>query len=814
MRGVLSSVACWCTLAQLVRSKEECIDRIDCETQLFSVAESVRLRTVDALQREVEDTLGSAPSAIESTDSQLTDGLLQASMALERDELALLEHFWYQMSQFPDIDWLYYGDEGTGNFVGLRKAYPCEVAKNCQYTGGEVPATPRPDVAAGSLIRLSYSGANQTFYAHTTRVDGTTGSDKYQLLYSDPAFRTKERTWYKLGVGAGPNTPSNWTEPYLFSGGNYGVTVVRKVVVSNAFLGVLAGDYELAFLRTFAENLASGSAPSTALFFMTATKTLLANTLNVSVVNAGAPVKVDNMSSSDLIRKTSAEVYASSAALSDPAANWETVSNTTTSGEFVLASETWSWDAIAIFEMKWICVMVAKKVSPLSSGAACVGRTECRDDLLRLAFDYRVGTLTEFRRKLLAYTSSPLAAVSTVEATYNNGNLHAAWCDPCGQLPDAASENATEAVNLRNHLKHTLLSLPEVAWLYVGFLGAGSVKGYRRAADGTLQYWKSCDGTPATGCDSGTVLIDEATSQVVSTSGEDPTAKDWWTLPAAMDIGLNDAVWTKAYVFSTGEVGLSVVKRLLGGDWTDDTSEASMIVAADVSLAFLTGFVESLGVAASTYLFVMDADGRLLAANRGVPTTAGNSTLFANSSVDPTVKAAAAAVSGAGTIPEDWPTNLLADPTGNEYVMVDAIRLTAAEGQLPFSWTLVMATPESDLYDEDLFFEDTDDSTSVAPVVTIALVVLVVLALGYVAMQAFRKRMTTARFKGDPSASTSFEPQHPLMADPTLPGADPSFPNQPGLYAPLGATGFGPPPASFQPVAQPQADTGYPMGPV
>eukprot|EP00659_Diplonema_papillatum_P011974 gene11974-18483_t len=333
----------------------------DCQAQQDVIVERIRTRIVDRLQSETVNNLGVAPAAVASTESLLNDGLLATDFSVSDNERILAEHFWYQMLLFTEIDWAYFGDETTGRFIGVRRAYACEVAKTCSYTGSDEPAGTLPDVAESTIIRLS-STHSAGVTAGTLSISTTaaaTGSDPVELIYSDGSYVTKDRPWYVQGAAATAATTSNWTEPYVFAGGQLGISIVQKVLTpAGALMGVLAADYELDFLTEFLSEIPVSSGST--LFVASHAKRLLASNQAISVVSGGAIVDVTNEAQAGaLIANTAAAIFGRYPDLASASGDWLGLSGAVINGTVVVGGTSYQYDAIAIFEMKWVVVVVA-----------------------------------------------------------------------------------------------------------------------------------------------------------------------------------------------------------------------------------------------------------------------------------------------------------------------------------------------------------------------------------------------------------------------------------------------------------------------
>ena len=492
--------------------------------------------------------------ALSVTSRYFADGILSSNMTDIRHEAALLEHFYSQMTLFSSVDWFYFGDTQDNRFIGLRKAWPCEVAKNCDYgTGATKPAT-APDVVAGSIVRLLSNPTTGRLEGWTT--NPATGSDAVTLLYSKP-FDTKGRSWYKAAkdIPDSGSVPHVWVDPYVFSGGVLGVTVSRPVYTAGALKGVLAADYELTFLNRFLKEIpVSGNST---LFVMNAQQNLIAN-------NKGAPVDIGvgdsarvlryTESTDAVINKAGAAVLQKQPIFGQVAADWSVVSTTVQRGDFTVAGDArkYYFDAIGTMDgnsLKWVVVVASTDedffpVTPAVGSKCGMTTVGCRSTLIAAQKSLRTRTIMHFREHTLDYLGSALAALNQVDAAYNMGNLNDGFCTTCGKLDWT---NAAEQTLLQKALKSTFEFYPEITWLYFGF-DEKKIIGFRRNAnaDNRIEMWKTCEGK-APACKEGSSAFWEDAAQT----------KLVQALP-------DDKFWERAWFLLPGKAGLSSPNEVCG----------------------------------------------------------------------------------------------------------------------------------------------------------------------------------------------------------------------------------------------------------
>ena len=468
------------------------------------------------------------------------DAILSTDMSETRYEDALLEHFWYQLRLFSSVSWLYYGDEASGNFIGLRRSWACEVDKSCDY-GPSVTVNPnRPTVPAGSIVRLITDPATKSVAAYST--DPKTGSNAVAELYTE-TFNTKGRPWYTAAV----EEKNTWIPPYPFTGGVLGVTVSRKVTnAAGAFVGVLAADYESVVLNNILTNIPvekdEEGATNTRLFVMNMTSFLLASNNGAKVVKdvngVDVPLTISE-STDEVIRTAGTELMKRVGSLP-----WESVLTAEVEGEIAVGSADYFYDAVGIDDVEWVVAIAFPKADyyPVTAetDGECAGRVVkfvCREILENAARDLRARTLRHFAEYSLRFLESGYVALSTMDAAYNMGNLNNGWCDStCGPIEWSDTQ---EIALLEKQTKNTLLAYSEIAWLYAGFEDEGKVLGYRNTKT-QLEKWKTCTGD--VGCTNGSAFYNEAGDVVLTRDGYEIKQTAWYTLPTTLGMSTLDEV--------------------------------------------------------------------------------------------------------------------------------------------------------------------------------------------------------------------------------------------------------------------------------
>eukprot|EP01060_Flectonema_neradi_P010158 TRINITY_DN1728_c0_g2_i1.p1 TRINITY_DN1728_c0_g2~~TRINITY_DN1728_c0_g2_i1.p1 ORF type:complete len:622 (+),score=96.07 TRINITY_DN1728_c0_g2_i1:26-1867(+) len=588
-------------------ASQDCFSRTTCTAWLDQQNEDLREQITDTLQREVENNLAAAPAAVSVVQSMFQDGLLPLDMSVERNEVATLESFWYQLKNFNELDWIYYGDL-AGRFIGFRRAYPCEYSNTttCDYGVNATAASPPPQLTSETLVRLK-TGAGNTVSAYSTDPTGASGGDTVDLLYTETSYQTADRQWYKQGLADG----DGWTEPYLFSGGKLGISYVKKIIDPSlaATAGVLAADYELEFLNEFINEISV--AGTSTLFIVSASGELLANNRNASVtttVNGAETIMKATLSENEIIRESTKKLFSTTPILNQPTANWSSVTQSITRGNTTINGKEFYYDSIGVAygQLKWSVVIVSQESDfyALSSTPECLPWLTCRDALRAAAAEKRERKLNMLLSETRSYLGTAVAAVNTIDQSYNNGQLAAGWCDPCGTI---SLTEPTERKNLLNHIKHLMEIYSELIWLYIGF-STGQFAGYKRVGD-QLKLW-TChppNSWDVAGCTNVALyssdvepLVDTGVTDIV----EKPLTKPWYTLPESHNLGQYELLWTDAYSFGTGEIGISAVKKGFGGDWVSSGNLG--VWGADFSLDFLSNYISEFEVDEGVVLYILN----------------------------------------------------------------------------------------------------------------------------------------------------------------------------------------------------------------
>eukprot|EP01063_Lacrimia_lanifica_P009522 TRINITY_DN16500_c0_g1_i1.p1 TRINITY_DN16500_c0_g1~~TRINITY_DN16500_c0_g1_i1.p1 ORF type:complete len:759 (+),score=286.66 TRINITY_DN16500_c0_g1_i1:56-2278(+) len=708
--------AVWAVCALAV-SGQECMPDGTCKTQVAKVIEDIREKIADRIQSKMEGVFALAPTAVRVTDSKFSDGMLSSDMTNASYEAALLEHFWYQMQQFEDLDWVYFGHDATGSFVSLRRPYQCELAKNCNYGGTQPTGNAIPTVAADTIVRELTTAASGHTMMQAWPTAKATGSDPIgtQYLYEAP-YNLRGRPWYETGkkstVGA-----TVWEQPYKWSGGQVGITAMRRVEAAGSFVGVLAADYELAFISEFLAGLDVPGAASCRVtndaackdkmadvFVMSYDGSLVGTNKGISVLNGDNVVKVSEVNN-DVIKKVASDVFAKIPAFASATADWATVTAAIQRGQTVAshmgASKQVYWDAIGILDLRWIVVVTSVEDAMhqvyKSSKYQCVTKLICREVLLQAQSDLGERQVLHFRDLAMDYLSVPNTIINQFEASYNNGEMHGEFCSTCGALTWG---DATHMSFMKKHMKSLMQIFTGPAWLYLGF-NEQKVVGYRRK-DNALQLWQTCEGTPE-GCDTGSAFWadDARTSLVESKPADEFWTREWFLLPDKVNLGNDQFAWTKPYVFGDGDIGITLTKRLYAGDWK--TTSPIGIVGADVTMKYFSQLVAGMDVQGQTVVYVYDKETMYLqAANRNIPTSNNGALIKATESSTYLVKESAKSLSTANPGPSsDHVYSVLGTNTTHRWV-VRAMMLKdddTAKVLRTFDYILVVVTPEEDLYD-------------------------------------------------------------------------------------------------------------------
>eukprot|EP01061_Rhynchopus_euleeides_P007853 TRINITY_DN16908_c0_g2_i1.p1 TRINITY_DN16908_c0_g2~~TRINITY_DN16908_c0_g2_i1.p1 ORF type:complete len:646 (+),score=214.97 TRINITY_DN16908_c0_g2_i1:324-2261(+) len=618
-------------------------------------------------------------------------------MSDTRYEGALLEHFYYQMNLFTEADWIYYGDEASGRFIGLRRPFACELHKNCSYGAKTTTASPLPTVQENTIIRV-LSDTSNVLKAYTTST--TSGSDPVSLLYTQTDYIMKNRVWYTSARDA--TTVKNvFTAPYLFTGGVLGVTVARKVVNSaGALQGVLAADYELTFLDKFLSQVSAQG--NSVKFIVTHDKKILANSLGQAVHVNNAVRTTAQVGG--IINSATQAVFAAHSGFGSNTADWTDLISKSQRGEFTYNSQKYFYDAIGVLDPRWVVVIASSEADyyPVEQDSTrlCVLSISCRQQLMRANTQFRASTIQYFQERTVKRLESAVAAVVTLDNSYNMGNLHSGWCTTCGKL---SWSDTTERTNLKNHISHVFDVFPELAWLYVGLDNGGGdnrrVVGYRRA-NNQKQLWITCAGSGYC-TDSGTTFFTE-TDSGTRTVVENIADNKWWErtwYTTGSSLAYDKVGWTTPYVFGDGDLGVTLARKGFGGDFS--STGFFGVWAADFTLTFLKDYLVNFEVPGSTVVYIMDNSGNLIAANRDIAVKSGTNLIKAEQSTDVKVSKSAKAIYPVrATLRTDYVYSVLIQDT-DPYYIVDAVPLrdTNADTTPGYEWTMVMVSIETDLYD-------------------------------------------------------------------------------------------------------------------
>ena len=708
----------------------DCFTRKECDTLLDQYNADLREQITDTLQREVENNLAAAPAVVAVTQSMFQDGLLPTDMSIERNEVAVLESSWYQLKNFEELDWIYYGDV-SGIFLGFRRAYPCEYNSQiaCDYGSTTTATTPAPLLTNNTLVRLR-TGAGNTLSAYSTDPSGNRGGDTIDLLYTENNYSIAQRQWYKKGINDG----EGWTNPYLFSGGKIGISFVKKITdpTSSKTMGVLAADYELEFLDKFIREISVVG--SSTLFIVAANGDLLASNKNAKITfnNNGVDTIVKAAESEDnIIKEMTLQIFKVKPVLNQPSGDWSEVTTKTLVGTHTIGDVEYYYDSIGVAygELKWSVVIISQasdfyKLTPSTN--PCMDWLHCRSALRSANSDKRERKLSMLLTETRSYLGTAVVAVNTIDQTYNNGQLAASWCDPCGKIDIT---NVLERRNLLNHIKHTMEIYNELIWLYIGFK-TGQFAGYKRV-DGKLKLW-TChppNSFDAAGCKN--VALYDSDVEPLTLSGtsfvvEKPIDKPWFTMPDKHNLSQYELLWTDAYPFGTGEIGISVVKKGFGGDWKT-TSELG-VWGADFSLSFLSNFISEFEADKGVILYILNEKKELLAYSIEGKAQELNSTLTHASQSDPLVKASAEILRDTT---ETVHSQLL--EIDDEIYYMNSVLLTDSDSQLvrTYKWDFVMVTPEASLYSYEA---PSSGDSSMAKTIIIIVVGIVVVGILIVAI--------------------------------------------------------------------------------
>eukprot|EP01061_Rhynchopus_euleeides_P009847 TRINITY_DN1915_c0_g1_i4.p1 TRINITY_DN1915_c0_g1~~TRINITY_DN1915_c0_g1_i4.p1 ORF type:complete len:733 (+),score=249.49 TRINITY_DN1915_c0_g1_i4:407-2605(+) len=211
----------------------------------------LRQRTLKHFAEYARDYLGAAVAAISSLDTAYNMGNLHAgwceagSCGVIRwdnatDTENLRKHIESTLQAYPEVAWLYSGWQTAKKVLGYR-------------------------TMDGKLQLWRTCDGNPA--GCTTGVGFWEDAARTQLVGSAlPDFDFATRPWYTKGMTLDSIDKLAWTDPYIFSDGHIGVTLVKKIFngdwQSTTPEGVWAADYTVSFLTDFLKssiNLAEGS---------------------------------------------------------------------------------------------------------------------------------------------------------------------------------------------------------------------------------------------------------------------------------------------------------------------------------------------------------------------------------------------------------------------------------------------------------------------------------------------------------------------------------------------------------------------------
>eukprot|EP01065_Artemidia_motanka_P008426 TRINITY_DN1423_c0_g2_i3.p1 TRINITY_DN1423_c0_g2~~TRINITY_DN1423_c0_g2_i3.p1 ORF type:complete len:2218 (+),score=841.54 TRINITY_DN1423_c0_g2_i3:996-6656(+) len=511
-----------------------CVTTASCAAERDKVAAKTRSRMMKTIREETADHLNESPRSALVTDSDFDEGILTADLSkatseavemADADTLRTLEHFFWQMDAFPGQYWLYYGqtwcggqrscadtdankDEPGNLFIGYRRAKPDEV------TSGKV--------CQGCKV-LTWGNTTGMYFFATAGVRDMTATT---LLQHDANWRLRARGWYKdgkaIGEKADPFTNDNfkWTDAYVFSGGEIGLSVIRAVAAEGTVVGCVAADYELgSFLSKFLDRPRLRT-KNGIIVIVDKDKNLIVNTDGFAVSKQG-PSGLVLKPSADL--KTEAGNGPLVAQAVDTAFQSNGYSNTGIYASATPKAETltfntkrYTLDSIAVRhpsgaassgDMYWVAVHVA----PEADFAPPIGNYsgECPDGQLTqdqcdfvvapAAEDLRDRTLDQVQDETLEFMRVAVTQVVETQRDYDMGLFK-----PATQPPIDLNNPAIRS-RLKKHIYTQMKIYPGLAWIYMGTNGgrvmAGSVDsmfmGYLRS-NGKIVFW-TCKGkgTPA-----------------------------------------------------------------------------------------------------------------------------------------------------------------------------------------------------------------------------------------------------------------------------------------------------------------------------
>lgn len=143
------------------------------------------------------------------------------------DDTALARHFWYQMRVFPDLEYIYFGHEAQGGFVGVGRSQ-----------------TEWPNIE----VTENYQAGDFLVYETDSQAQPTT------LLSRDPDYDPRRRDWYQDAV---TDQEMGWSEVYsFFPQLTLGISATLPIYDAEGELqGVVASDLALGGIQDFLTDL-------------------------------------------------------------------------------------------------------------------------------------------------------------------------------------------------------------------------------------------------------------------------------------------------------------------------------------------------------------------------------------------------------------------------------------------------------------------------------------------------------------------------------------------------------------------------------
>ena len=74
--------------------------------------------------------------------------------------------------------------------------------------------------------------------------------------------------------------------------------------------------------------------------------------------------------------------------------------------------------------------------------------------------------------------------------------------------------------------------------------------------------------------------------------------------------------WTEPYIFTDGDIGFTIVKLMMDGDWNE--TKQTGVWAADYTVEFINNFINTFDLQENSIVYIMDDEGNLMAASSGI----------------------------------------------------------------------------------------------------------------------------------------------------------------------------------------------------